>query len=140
MWRVLNIMRNKWLKYKEIVLYIFFGGATTLVNILSYYFCSYVIQLNTTMSTVIAWLLSVIFAYITNKIWVFESKTNNLKSIFKEITSFFGCRLVTGLMDLVIMITFVDYLLFNDMIIKIMSNILVIIMNYIASKLVIFKN
>lgn len=139
MWRVLNIMKNKLIKYKEIILYVFFGGMTTLVNIFSYYFCSHMIQINTTFSTIIAWLLSVVFAYVTNKIWVFESKSIDLKSVFKEVISFFGCRLATGIMDLIIMIIFVNYLSFNDMIIKIISNILVIVLNYVASKLVIFK-
>lgn len=135
-----NIMKNKILQYKEIISYIFFGGCTTLVNIVIYYACSYVIGLNTVVSTIVAWILSVVFAYITNKIYVFESDSFELKVIRNEIVSFFGCRIATGIMDLIIMVVFVDWLLYPDLIIKIISNILVILINYIASKLFIFNS
>jgi len=127
-------------KYKEMILYVFFGGCTTLVNIVCYYISAHYLLLNTSISTIVAWIISVAFAYITNKIWVFESKSTDSNTLIKEIVSFVSCRFATGVMDLVIMIVFVDVLLFNDLFIKIISNILVIVFNYIASKLYIFKN
>ena len=126
-------------KYREMILYLFFGGCTTLVNIVSYYICSR-IGMGTALSTVIAWVLSVLFAYVTNRKYVFESKAFGFVPILKEIAGFFLCRLATGLLDLAIMVVFVDFLHFNDMIIKILSNIIVIILNYAASKLLIFKD
>lgn len=126
-------------KYKEIILYLLFGGCTTLVNIISYYILSK-IGLGTAMSTVIAWILSVLFAYVTNRIFVFASKAKGFAAVFKETAGFFLCRLATGLLDLAIMVVFVDVLHFNGMAIKILSNIIVIILNYGASKLMIFKN
>lgn len=126
-------------KYEEIILYVFFGVCTTLVNILVYYIFSHIFNLGTIISTVIAWILSVLFAYITNKIWVFKSKSWDKNVLFKEMISFFSCRLLTGLLDIGIMYIFVDILKFNDIIIKVISNIIVIIINYIASKLVIFS-
>ena len=126
-------------KYREIILYLFFGGCTTLVNIVSYYICSR-IGMGTAVSTVIAWVLSVLFAYVTNRKYVFESRAFGFVPILKETAGFFLCRLATGLLDLAIMVVFVDFLHFNDMIIKILSNIIVIVLNYVASKLLIFKD
>lgn len=126
-------------KYREMILYLFFGGCTTLVNIISYYICSK-IGIGTAPGTVIAWVLSVLFAYITNRKYVFESKAFGFAPILKETAGFFLCRLATGLLDLAIMVVFVDFLHFNDMLIKILSNIIVIVLNYIASKLMIFKS
>ena len=125
-------------KYKEMLLYLFFGGCTTLVNIVVYYICSRV-GLGTAASTVIAWVFSVLFAYITNRNFVFKSKAFGFSAILKETAGFFLCRLLTGLLDLVIMVVFVDFLHLNDMVIKVLSNIVVITLNYVASKLLIFR-
>ena len=126
-------------KYREMILYLFFGGCTTLVNIAAYYICSK-IGFGTALGTVIAWVLSVLFAYVTNRKYVFESNSCGFSAVLKEIVGFFMCRLATGLLDLAVMVVFVDYLRFNDMLIKILSNIVVIVLNYIASKLMIFKS
>lgn len=131
-------IKELFVKYREPILYLFFGGCTTLVNIAVYYLCSR-INFGTAISTVIAWFVSVLFAYITNRKYVFDSKVNGVVDILKESISFFSCRLATGILDLVIMIVFVDWLHVNDMFMKILSNILVILLNYIASKLLIFK-
>ena len=131
-------IKKLFIKYKEPILYLFFGGCTTLVNIVVYYLCSR-INFGTAISTVIAWFVSVLFAYVTNRKYVFDSKVNAVVDILKESISFFSCRLATGALDLVIMIVFVDWLYINDMLMKILSNILVILLNYIASKLLIFK-
>lgn len=127
-------------KYKELILYVLFGGGTTLVNIIGYYICAYPLAMSTVLSTVLAWILSVAFAYITNRIYVFESKSKGFLAIVEEVFAFVGCRLLTGFVDIAIMYVFVDILIFNDLIVKIISNVLVIILNYIASKLWIFKN
>lgn len=126
-------------KYKEIILYVFFGGCTTLVNIIAYYVCAHPLSLATVPSTVLAWILSVAFAYVTNRIYVFKSRSNGYVAVLGEIVSFVSCRLLTGLMDLGIMFVCVDLLGLNDLIIKILSNVLVIILNYIASKCLIFR-
>ena len=126
-------------KYKEIILYVFFGGCTTLVNIIVYYVCAHPMSLATVPSTVIAWILSVAFAYITNRIYVFESRSKVYMAVLREIVSFVSCRLLTGLMDMAIMFVCVDLLGLNDLVIKILSNVLVIILNYIASKCLIFR-
>lgn len=125
-------------KNKMIISYLFFGVCTTAVNIIAYYLCT-LWGLSTALSTIIAWLLAVLFAYVTNRKFVFESENKSFDSVAKETISFFSCRAITGLLDLVIMIVFVDLLFFNDMVMKIISNVLVIILNYLASKLWIFN-
>lgn len=122
-------------KSREAFLYLVFGGLTTLVNIVSFWIFDKV-GFATSVSTIIAWVLSVLFAFFTNKIYVFESRNGNF---LKEMISFFGCRVFTGVLDLLIMILFVDFWHFPSMIIKIASNVLVIILNYIFSKFIIFK-
>ena len=126
-------------KYQEPILYLFFGVCTTFVNITIYYLCAHVFYLSVIISTCLAWVISVIFAYLTNKWWVFESKSLRLKAVIQEFLSFTGCRLFTGACDLLIMFIFVDCLGINDLFIKIASNVLVVILNYIFSKLIIFK-
>lgn len=127
-------------KNKETVLYLIFGICTTIINIFVYGFSVNILLLNTVTSTTIAWIISVIFAYITNRKFVFNSNTKNIMLILKEFISFMICRITTGLLDVGIMYIFVDKLNYNGMIIKIASNVLVIIINYIVSKLVIFKH
>ena len=121
---------------REIFMYVFFGALTTLINTVAYWVLYYGISVPNTTSTIISWLLSVIFAYITNKLWVFE-KGN--KSTLKEATEFFLSRISTGVLDLFIMYVGVELLLFEGGIIKILSNVVVIILNYLLSKLFVFK-
>ena len=126
-------------KYKEIIMYLIFGGLTTLVNIVAYFILGRLLNIETVISTVIAQIISILFAYITNKIFVFESKTTNKKDLLREMISFFACRGLSAVMDVAIMYVTVDLCHFNDMIMKIISNIIVIIVNYVFSKLIIFK-
>lgn len=132
-------MKDIWMKYKSIFFYLVFGIGTTVVNIVSYALFARLCGLNTIVSNILAWVLAVSFAYITNKLWVFESKCTEIVEIVNEIIKFFSCRLLTGIIDLFIMYIFVDIFFLNDIIIKCISNIIVIILNYIASKVFIFK-
>ncbi|CDE23496.1 GtrA family protein [Amedibacillus dolichus] len=136
---LVNMMMQIFHKYKEMILYIFFGICTTAVNIVVYYISFYFLSLGTSISTILSWLLSVIFAYLTNKLWVFNNNATSKGSIIKEIVSFYGCRLATGALDLCFMVIFVDCLHFNNMLMKILSNVIVVILNYIFSKFYIFK-
>lgn len=126
-------------KYKEIILYIFFGGITTFINIVSYYLFYNILNVSNVISNIIAWFLSVIFAFVTNKIWVFNSKSWKIKTTIKELVSFISVRLLTGVFDTVVMYLGVDVFKFNSLIMKIVSNLIVLISNYIGSKLFIFK-
>lgn len=127
-------------KNKEIIPYVFFGVLTTIVNMVVYWIAAHHLVLPVMVSTVIAWIAAVLFAYVTNRKWVFHSQAEGIKEIAQEIVSFFACRLATGVADWACMFIFVDLLHFNDVIIKAAANVLVIILNYVASKLVIFKH
>lgn len=126
------------LKYKEVVLYLVFGGLTTLINIVVYAVCARWLSLGTMQANASALTISILFAYITNKLFVFESKTDTIKEVFREFFSFIACRLGTGALDMVFMFVSVDILGFYDVAMKILSNIIVIVLNYVFSKLVIF--
>ena len=128
-------IKNLLIKYKEQILYLFFGGCTTVVNIVVFALCSDILHMELLVSNFMAWVLAVFFAYITNKIWVFESKTETLNELVKEIGSFVFARVVTLLIDMLIMYVGVEILFINKMII----NIVVIVANYVFSKLFIFK-
>lgn len=90
-------------------------------------------------STAAAWFFAVIFAFITNKIWVFGSKSFESNVFIHELITFFTCRILTGLLDMLIMYIAVDVMAWNELLWKVFSNVLVIILNFVASKLVIFK-
>lgn len=127
-------------KYKQLIPYTIFGVLTTVVNIFVYWLMAHPLGLSTLLSTIIAWIAGVVFAYVTNRKWVFHSNTCGAAQIIKELFSFFLCRLATGIIDWILMWLFVDKLYFDDMLIKTLSNVLVIILNYVASKLLIFRN
>ncbi len=133
------MIKKLFIKYKDVISYLFFGVCTTIVNIVAYWVCAHLLHLSTIISTSIAWALAIAFAYITNRLWVFHSKAKGRKAIFREVCSFIACRLLTGFLDVAIMYIFVDKLHCPDLIVKVISNIIVIIANYIASKLVIFN-
>ncbi len=129
-------MKNNLLKkYKQPLLYIVFGIATTLVNFIAYFLFS-MLNFDVVISTVLAWFLSVIFAFFTNRKYVFSAEKSGF---FKQIIGFFLMRIATGILDTLIMVLFVVLWGFNDLLIKILSNLLVIILNYIFSKFLVFK-
>ena len=129
-------MKELLLKYKEIIMYLIFGVLTTVVNIAVYYIMTNSLQIHYLISNIVAWFLSVLFAYVTNRKYVFESKS---EQIVKEMVSFFGARLATGIMDMAFMWIFVGLGLLPDFVAKVITNVIVIIANYILSKLVVFK-
>lgn len=126
---------KSWLnKYYEVLSYLFFGGCTTLVNILTFWVMR-LLKVGVYTSNVVAWIISVLFAFITNKLFVFESKGNALK----EGISFFLFRLLSLVFDMGIMYLLIDVFKWNDLLSKVLANIFVIIINYVFSKLFIFK-
>lgn len=130
---------NYYFKYKEQINYLIFGGLTTLINIVAYIFFYDILALSNLFSNIMAWIFSVLFAYITNKLWVFESKTVGFSALLKELSSFVGCRLATGVLDIVIMYIGVDVFLLSGTLMKLFSNVIVIVLNYLLSKILIFS-
>ena len=101
---------------------------------------AHIFNFKAVFSSIVSWILSVIFAYITNRGWVFEARATGAKNIFREIYSFFACRFATGALDCFIMFLCVDVFGFNDMMIKVISNVIVVVLNYVSSKIFVFKN
>lgn len=132
---ILGLMK----KYQSLISYAVFGVLTTVVNIVTYSVCYHRMGIGNTLSNVIAWILAVAFAYVTNKLWVFDSKSWKPQVLKREIIAFVSCRLATGILDIAIMFVCVDLLGMHAMLMKIISNILVIVLNYVFSKLIIFK-
>lgn len=127
-------------KYKEIINYLVFGVLTTLVNFVTYFITAKIIGIDEVISSGISWFCSVLFAYITNKIFVFESKTKGIKEVAKEISSFFLARILSGIFcDVGTFAIMVKVFNINDIISKFVTQVMVVIMNYILSKLVIFR-
>lgn len=122
---------------RELVLYVVFGAFTFFVNIAVYFLFENVLGVNYLISNIIAWFFSVLFAYITNRIWVFESKSPD---ILKEMALFFGGRIFSGVVDTALMYLFIDVMMIGDTISKIVVQIIVIVLNYIFSKLIVFKD
>ena len=128
-----------YIKYKEFILYIVFGILTTVVSISSYYVCSEILNIHYLVSNIISWVLAVIFAYFTNRVWVFESKSKNTSDILKEMLTFVNCRLLSGVIDMATMFVLVGAIHINDMYAKVFTQFIVVILNYVLSKLIVFK-
>ncbi|HOZ54261.1 MAG TPA: GtrA family protein [Bacilli bacterium] len=125
-----------YIKNKEIINYIIVGGLTTLVSIVTYFLFRLVINIMI-INVFLSWVCAVSFAYITNRRFVFESKN---KKVIKEFALFINCRLLTLLMEIVFMFLMVDLIKFDDRISKILVQVLILISNYVLSKLLVFRN
>lgn len=123
----------------EALVYIFFGALTTLVNWLTYLAFKQLLQQSTALANAVAWVVAVIFAYIVNKQYVFKSHQGSLAALVREFLLFILARIMSFGFDQAFMIITVDRLGFPDSLAKILSNIFVLIMNFFASKIIIFK-
>ncbi|MFC6323772.1 GtrA family protein [Companilactobacillus baiquanensis] len=132
-------MEELWNKYKDTIPYLFFGVLTTIVNIVGFWFFNYVAGLNYQIANIIAYFLSVVFAYVTNKLWVFDSHTDTTKAFLLEMGSFFLFRGGSWVIDQGTMTIGVSLLHMNDLIVKFIANVVVVILNYIFSKFIIFR-
>ena len=126
-------------KYGGILTYLFFGALTTGVNYLVYLPCYNLLHWSAGVSNVLAWIVAVAFAFLTNKPFVFKSKDWSAKVVWPELTKFVGCRVGSGLLETAILLITVDLLHWNGNVWKLVTAILVIILNYIGSKLLVFK-
>ena len=134
-------MKELFNKYKEIIMYLIFGVLTTVISLIVYYALTYTIlnpnnSIYLQIANILSWIAGVLFAYFTNRKYVFESKNENK---LKEFTSFVGSRVTTLILDMIIMGVGVSLLHGNDKILKLISQVLVIVGNYVLSKLIVFK-
>ncbi len=138
-------MKKLFEKYREIIMYLIFGVLTTLVSLLSYSLFVSLLSLSITAASALSWVISVTFAFVTNKLFVFLSRSREKKTVLKELVSFFLARGISGVVEI-----FLPELLFKvglsfslfgvkGLVSKIIVNVIVIILNYIFSKLWVFK-
>lgn len=151
-------MDKLFIKYKEIITYIFFGVLTTLVSWGSYSLFENVCHLSVFLSNLFSWILAVAFAFVTNKLWVFDSKTWNIKTVLREAATFVSSRLLTGVIEIVsvpllvkvgadgVFTSFLktvglgyNFLMTKGMCSKILVSVIVLILNYVFSKLFVFR-
>ncbi len=125
-------------KNKEMILYIFFGGLTVVLSIILFMLFIY-IGMNELVANIIAWLIVVLFAFVTNKLWVFNSKVEGLKELIIQLFYFYGGRLITLILEEVILFIFITKLDNPIILVKLVAQVLVIVLNYFISKIVIFK-
>lgn len=127
-------------KYKQFLLYALFGGLTFVVSVVSYGFFCTLLTFNELISNLLSWILAVSFAFFTNRIWVFQSPTNTSREFFQQLLKFFSGRLATLGVEEIILLLFVTIMHLPNMLVKIAAQIIVIILNYILSKKVIFTS
>ena len=126
-------------KYWDVISYLFFGVLTTAVDWIVTFVCHDAFGISPTVSTVIAWIAAVIFAYLTNKSWVFHSHDWSLKTVVPEMTKFAGSRVFSLVLVTACIKVTVEILGWNFIMMKIATSVLNIVLNYIASKLLVFK-
>ena len=130
-------------KYYDLIAYLFFGALTTLVNYAVYLPCYNWLGWSATVSNVIAWVAAVAFAFLTNKPFVFKSHDWSAKTLWPELTKFVGCRLGSGTLETLIIFVAVDCLRPEDAlwgnVVKLITSVLVVIVNYVGSKLLVFR-
>lgn len=128
-----------WNEHKGLFWYGVFGIGTTVINIITYDICSLKIGLGTVLSTITAWIIAVLSAFFTNRNYVFKSTAISFGDKFYEFIRFTASRLFTGIIDTAGMYFMVDVFGFQGTLIKIVMNVIVIILNYIASRKIVFK-
>lgn len=132
-------MRKLFEKYRELILYVFFGGLTTLVDWAGYWLLTDLLHVPYMTAAFLSQVISILFAYVTNRRFVFESKVRGAGAVAAEMAKFFGARGASLLLNMLVMYAGVDMLHFNDKAIKVIASVLVIIANYIFSKLFVFR-
>ena len=126
-------------KYRDILTYLFFGVLTTAVNYLVYLPCYNFLGWSAGLSNIVAWIVAVAFAFITNKPFVFNSHDWSWNVVWPELTKFLGCRIGSGVLETGILFLTVDFLGWDGNVMKLITAVLVIILNYIGSKFLVFK-
>ena len=132
---ILELLR----KYQDVLSYLFFGVLTTVVNFLVYYPLTNLLGMNATLANVIAWAVSVAFAFVTNKPFVFKSHDWSASVVVQELTLFVGTRIGSGALETAMIFLLVDCLSLDGNMIKIAVSVLVVVINYIGSKLLVFR-
>ena len=136
----MSALKNLSLSRRQLFLYALFGVLTTAVNIAVYGLCTRILDISMPISNAFAWFLAVLFAYLTQRIWVFGTTAYTILAVIRETVTFFGCRVFTGILDMGVMYIGIELLHGDDLIVKCVANLLVILANYVGSKLIVFHS
>lgn len=126
-------------KYKDIILYLFFGGCAFVISIASYACANIILGIDELSANIFSWVLAVLFAFFTNRIWVFKSPTSTWKEFILQFFRFINGRIITLIIEEAIIFIFITLLGFNSLAVKIFGQIVVIILNYVISKFMVFN-
>lgn len=126
-------------KYEEGISYLFWGGVAFVLSMVLFYVFANVLMIEEQIANVITWIICVIFTYLTNRTFVFKSKTTGIKAIVKEFSEFTTARLATLILENVVLFICIDLLIWHNMVAKLIGQFLVIVSNYVLSKVWIFK-
>lgn len=126
-------------RYYDLIMYLVFGVMTTAVNYLVYLPCYNLLGISASVSNVISWVVSVAFAFLTNKPFVFRSHDWSPAVVWPELVKFVGCRIGSGVMETVILLITVDTLRWDGNFWKLITSVLVVVVNYVGSKLLVFR-
>lgn len=126
-------------KYWDIFTYLVFGVLTTVVNYMVYLPAYNLLGLSASVSNVLSWVVAVAFAYLTNKPFVFKSHDWSKETVIPELTKFVSCRIASGGMETIILLVAVDLLGWNGNIWKLLTQVMVVVLNYVFSKLIVFR-
>lgn len=138
-WRILSFARPFYQKHKEPLLYLFFGALTTLVNFVVFVVFTAWIVIDVLVANVIAWVAAVLFAYLVDRTWVFSSQATTKGQVVGEMVSFFGGRVATLLFEEAAIWLFIKRLGFHAMAVKLAAAVAIVILNYVISKLLVFR-
>jgi len=135
---VLNIFEPFYKKHKEVLMYLFFGGLAFFLNVVLFAVID-TFGVNELINNIVCWGICVLFQFFTNRTWVFDGHVNNSREFIKQLGSFVSGRVSTLIIEEVILAVFITWLGMNAVVIKLIAQVVVIVLNYIISKLIVFK-
>lgn len=136
---ILNIFEPFYIKHKEPLLYLFFGGLTFVLSVAIYTIANVTFGINELIANLISWIIAVTFAFFTNRTWVFGGGTECEKPFVRQMFNFFGGRVVTLVIEEIILLLFITWMGLPSVAVKVFAQIVVIVLNYVISKLWVFK-
>lgn len=136
---VLRIFEPFYKKYKEILLYLFFGGLAFFLNVGLFMLIDAALPINELFNNIICWVVCVLMQFFTNRIWVFDGRVDSTGAFVKQMTSFVGGRAFTLVLEEIILAVFITWLQMNATVVKLVAQVVVIVLNYVISKLMVFR-
>lgn len=132
-------LRTFFFRHKMVLMYLFFGGLSFFLNLGLFALLDGVCHIHELIANVICWIVCVLFQFVTNRIWVFDGRTETTEALMRQMASFFGGRVFTLIVEEAIILIFITWLGYNDIIVKLIAQIVVIVLNYVISKWLVFR-